>query len=1060
MERKGGGGGDRGGGGGGSTMYGPRKSTLHGSLPNYTPAAVVGSMPSSMLIASHSLPPTTTTATTTTTSGTSFTSTHAGSLRRASNHTLVTQSIDDAYTGGLLVTSLNPSLTPPPSLPLPHGALRDGRKSDALNLLLNDPDALYAYDQFQQTPLHIVADKGFEDLVTLFLQRGAKPNAVDKNGWTPLHNACRNGHFLVAKILLERNADPALLTAEGATALHYLVRQPFDTKPDLCREVLELFIEKAADVNMQNHHGDTPLHGASFKGVTESIQFLLSSGANVNLANNKGETSLHFVARTDYYDVAKQLLAYGGNVLQRGDNGNCLDVATPEMQNLFKEHLTALGLSIPNPTVSEDAPLKDFLVGPQKIRPRQRRLRHVQRIAGRNIQKPGIVGKKPDRDLFDVFFSLHVTEQGPALYISEVVASSLNPSWRDIILPTDNLIANPAECVAFIVHVWEWRWNANRKETHALLFTTSIDLNRLGYVGDLAALGDLPPNTLVFACADYYYLPISVINAMMRIPGNKFTRFENLDIPTKESCTYDDFSKVITTYYELRIQEAHAAQHEQAIVSGHRRLAAGASIIQKRDKTRLRVEWLRREVEKRAEVNKNAKVLVQVSQAELLPRHDALQEYKKSLQRNKRKLRKQMKAIEVEKRHEKASREFLQRIRTKLVTNLELVYPLGQAQKCMTIVGLHLPDAMPSYNYFEDEEIASALGCAAHVTSLAAKYLGVPLRYNISVRSSRSSIIDCTAETSQAVFYPLYLAGKRSELETAISLLNKNIKMLLYTLGLPPARSNAILPNLKILITQKPESPPTSLAPSLASTPAISSLGDRLLRRSSTPLQRPAGSNNSSAAGSTVRSVPASPMPLSFGTSYTNLNALATSFASQQLLLRTALRENSPRTQTNTGSLTYTTTDSVPPSLPHYYSSPGILGRTSPQPSPPQFSPRSLDEATSSDEDSYVRPRHFAHKNNNNNNNNNNTNTDNTSTNSHKLKHKHKHKYHNDSMDDTVEIENGNPEIATPPPTTAPKLKPRPYRPLPRTPVGTTPSHLSESEGDDIFSSSASPSSS
>ena len=90
---------------------------------------------------------------------------------------------------------------------------------------------------------------------------------------------------MIAKLLLENGANPSLLTCEGATALHYIVRHPWK-KPELCEEVMRLFIEKGADVNAQNHHMDTPLHGASlFSGPSEAIKFLVQHGATVNLPN-------------------------------------------------------------------------------------------------------------------------------------------------------------------------------------------------------------------------------------------------------------------------------------------------------------------------------------------------------------------------------------------------------------------------------------------------------------------------------------------------------------------------------------------------------------------------------------------------------------------------------------------------------------------------------------------------------------------------------------------------------------------------------------------------------
>jgi len=189
---------------------------------------------------------------------------------------------------------------------LPQAALRAGRKSDALNLLLNDPGALNRFDMFQQTPLHIAAEKGFDDMVALFLQRGAKANPADKNNWTPLHryensvqftdverltyslsspSACAKAHWRSAKLLLENGANPTLLTMEGTSALHYIVRHAWVQK-ELCNEVLTLMVEKGADVNAQNLHMDTPLHHANLRvGIAESITFLVQHGANINLPN-------------------------------------------------------------------------------------------------------------------------------------------------------------------------------------------------------------------------------------------------------------------------------------------------------------------------------------------------------------------------------------------------------------------------------------------------------------------------------------------------------------------------------------------------------------------------------------------------------------------------------------------------------------------------------------------------------------------------------------------------------------------------------------------------------
>lgn len=62
-------------------------------------------------------------------------------------------------------------------------------------------------DRYGDTAL-IVAVRTREnlELVKLFLEYGADPNASDKKGWTPLHIASLFGHRDIAKLLLDRGA--------------------------------------------------------------------------------------------------------------------------------------------------------------------------------------------------------------------------------------------------------------------------------------------------------------------------------------------------------------------------------------------------------------------------------------------------------------------------------------------------------------------------------------------------------------------------------------------------------------------------------------------------------------------------------------------------------------------------------------------------------------------------------------------------------------------------------------------------------------------------------------
>jgi len=97
------------------------------------------------------------------------------------------------------------------------------------------------------------AEGGDIEAVKQHLAAGTDLSA--KNGdyqWTPLHAAASKGH----------------------------------------KDIVELIIAKAADVNAINIFGETPLHRASLSGYEEVIELLIINGADVNVQDINGSTSL------------------------------------------------------------------------------------------------------------------------------------------------------------------------------------------------------------------------------------------------------------------------------------------------------------------------------------------------------------------------------------------------------------------------------------------------------------------------------------------------------------------------------------------------------------------------------------------------------------------------------------------------------------------------------------------------------------------------------------------------------------------------------------------------
>ena len=66
-------------------------------------------------------------------------------------------------------------------------------------------------DKYGDTPLHLCALKGNENLCRLLLEHNADVNGQDKHGYTPLHWCDREGKEYLCRLFLEHNADVNVL---------------------------------------------------------------------------------------------------------------------------------------------------------------------------------------------------------------------------------------------------------------------------------------------------------------------------------------------------------------------------------------------------------------------------------------------------------------------------------------------------------------------------------------------------------------------------------------------------------------------------------------------------------------------------------------------------------------------------------------------------------------------------------------------------------------------------------------------------------------------------------
>lgn len=148
------------------------------------------------------------------------------------------------------------------------------------------------------------------DITTLLLEFGANPEEVDNEGRTPLiaatdprisNKTCRS-----IQALLEYKANPShTITYDGSTQIPLV--QMYNNYNEMgfvgefwekqgvyeCnkRELIKLYLQKGADINLRDDSGRGILHFAAIGGDIELVRLLLDSGAKIDPRIDQGNTN-------------------------------------------------------------------------------------------------------------------------------------------------------------------------------------------------------------------------------------------------------------------------------------------------------------------------------------------------------------------------------------------------------------------------------------------------------------------------------------------------------------------------------------------------------------------------------------------------------------------------------------------------------------------------------------------------------------------------------------------------------------------------------------------------
>lgn len=187
-------------------------------------------------------------------------------------------------------------------------------------------------NRFGQVPLFRCVQNNNAENIKLLLEAGAEVNGRGHFEWTPLMEAVSSAAGAAAEVLLAAGADLEAKGKKGETALFMAVRRlafgfSAKEKAEDVWKILELLLNKGADVNSRDILGNTPLMAALRADNVELAELLKQHGAEVNAVDCYGMSALMQVCQNPRGIMEKRrlciekLLFWGADTSMKDDNG-------------------------------------------------------------------------------------------------------------------------------------------------------------------------------------------------------------------------------------------------------------------------------------------------------------------------------------------------------------------------------------------------------------------------------------------------------------------------------------------------------------------------------------------------------------------------------------------------------------------------------------------------------------------------------------------------------------------------------------------------------------------
>jgi hypothetical protein len=173
---------------------------------------------------------------------------------------------------------------------MPYDILEAASRGDdhaARKLLEKDPALAGEKDFLGYTPLDWAAVRGYWVIYQHLLAANAPVNNIAGDGGTPMHRVCHHNRPDMLQLLIDKGADIAISNQWGRVPMHVVAR---------CGgvESARVLLSAGADINPTTREGWTPLHVAYMAGQPEMVEFLLAEGADPDRKDNEGKPPIEY----------------------------------------------------------------------------------------------------------------------------------------------------------------------------------------------------------------------------------------------------------------------------------------------------------------------------------------------------------------------------------------------------------------------------------------------------------------------------------------------------------------------------------------------------------------------------------------------------------------------------------------------------------------------------------------------------------------------------------------------------------------------------------------------